>query len=267
LLAAGYYFAARHGEKIIVRYRTGGRSVSRILDAASVASLQQPGDNGTRGIVRHVKLPSARTSVDCENAALAVLDDSVLPGWAGEYRTWSGFLPGGAQDIFPGDGLDVNIPSRGAQFVAIVREVEIEVADIFSERSKYRIVFADEAAEPVALSFNTAGAGDPVNTTSGLPPSGYLAEVSAAEFTDATSTTVSIDAGSMPPVGGGFEVRRTDSGWGMANDRNLAGRFVTRNFTLARLSRVQDYYLRQYDSSVPPKYSRNSILLHLDYPL
>ena len=74
------------GEKIIVRYRTGGRSVSRILDAASVASLQQPGDNGTRGIVRHVKLPSARTSVDCENAALAVLDDSVLPGWAGEYR-------------------------------------------------------------------------------------------------------------------------------------------------------------------------------------
>jgi hypothetical protein len=255
------------GEKIMVRYRTGGRSVSRILDAASVASLQQPGDNGTRGIVRHVKLPSARTSVDCENAALAVLDDSVLPGWAGEYRTWSGFLPGGAQDIFPGDGLDVNIPSRGAQFVAIVREVEIEVADIFSERSKYRIVFADEAAEPVALSFNTAGAGDPVNTTSGLPPSGYLAEVSAAEFTDATSTTVSIDAGSMPPVGGGFEVRRTDSGWGMANDRNLAGRFVTRNFTLPRLSRVQDYYLRQYDSSVPPKYSRNSILLHLDYPL
>jgi len=175
--------------------------VSRILDAASVASLQQPGDNGTRGIVRHVQLPSARTSVDCENAALAVLDDSVLPGWAGEYRTWSGFLPGGAQDIFPGDGLDVNIPSRGAQFVAIVREVEIEVADIFSERSKYRIVFADEAAEPLALSFNIAATTDPVNTTSGLPPSGYLAEVSAAEFTDATSTTVSIDAGSMPPVG------------------------------------------------------------------
>lgn len=50
-------------------------------------------------------------------------------------------------------------------------------------------------------------------------------------------------------------------------DRNLAGRFATRSFTLPRLSRVEDYYVRQYDASSPAKYSRYSTALHLDYPL
>jgi len=36
---------------------------------------------------------------------------------------------------------------------------------------------------------------------------------------------------------------------------------------LSRLSRVQDYFLRQYDASAPPRYSRYSALLHVDYPL
>lgn len=63
------------------------------------------------------------------------------------------------------------------------------------------------------------------------------------------------------------EVRRSDFGWGQDNDRNLVGRFATQTFTAVRLSRVQDYFLRQYDSSNPPKYSRYSAALHIDYPL
>ena len=35
---------------------------------------------------------------------------------------------------------------------------------------------------------------------------------------------------------------------------------------LPRLSRVQSYYVRQYDGSTPAKYSRYSALLHVDYP-
>jgi hypothetical protein len=62
------------------------------------------------------------------------------------------------------------------------------------------------------------------------------------------------------------EVRWSDSGWGPYNDRNLAGRFTTQTFTLPRLSKIQDYYLRQYDGS-PPKYSRYSTALHVDFPL
>src|SRR3984893_6074487 len=62
------------------------------------------------------------------------------------------------------------------------------------------------------------------------------------------------------------EVRWSDSGWGPYNDENLAGRFTTQIFTLPRLSKVQNYFLRQFDGSVPPKYSRQSAALHVDFP-
>jgi len=65
----------------------------------------------------------------------------------------------------------------------------------------------------------------------------------------------------------GPEVRRSNAGWGPGNDRNLVGRFATQAFTIPRLSEVQDCYLQQYDNSMPPKYSRYSAALHVDYPL
>ena len=71
-----------------------------------------------------------------------------------------------------------------------------------------------------------------------------------------TSTTVQVDAGVAPASGYGIEVRENDYGWGQANDRNLLGRFSTQAFSLARLAATQDYFLRLYDNSSPPKYSR-----------
>ncbi len=63
------------------------------------------------------------------------------------------------------------------------------------------------------------------------------------------------------------EVRAHDYGWGVANDRNLLGRFSTETFSLARLARTQNYFLRLYDNSSPPRYSRYAAALHVDYPL
>jgi hypothetical protein len=63
------------------------------------------------------------------------------------------------------------------------------------------------------------------------------------------------------------EVRAHDFGWGTANDRNLLGRFTTQTFSLARLARTQNYFLRLYDGSSPPRYSRYAAALHVDYPL
>ncbi|MCU1303044.1 MAG: glycoside hydrolase family protein [Candidatus Sulfotelmatobacter sp.] len=63
------------------------------------------------------------------------------------------------------------------------------------------------------------------------------------------------------------EVRAHDYGWGQANDRNLLGRFSTQAFSLPRLARTQNYFLRLYDGSSPPRYSRHSAALHVDYPL
>jgi hypothetical protein len=63
------------------------------------------------------------------------------------------------------------------------------------------------------------------------------------------------------------EVRYSDAGWGVDNNRNLVGRFTSSSFTLTRYARAQDYFLRSYDGSTPPKYSRYSTALHVDYPL
>jgi hypothetical protein len=63
------------------------------------------------------------------------------------------------------------------------------------------------------------------------------------------------------------EVRAHDFGWGTATDRNLLGRFTTQTFSLPRLARTQNYFLRLYDNSLPPRYSRYAAALHVDYPL
>jgi hypothetical protein len=95
----------------------------------------------------------------------------------------------------------------------------------------------------------------------------YQVDLTEAQITAATSTTVEVDAGMAPASGEGIEVRINDYGWGEANDRNLLGRFSTQTFSLPRLARTQNYYLRLYDSSSPPRYSRYSAALHIDFPL
>jgi hypothetical protein len=257
---------------IVASYRGSGRAVAEVMNSASVTSLQSGADNGVRGVVRTVKTPSARTQADCENAALAILDDAGGLAWMGTYQTWSDFLPGAAADIFPGDALTVNIPSQNAAFNAIVRTVSIDVADPTDDRGLYAIEFANDLAAPLALqdssSATTVALQDmPTPLSTMQVGSYYLADLTEAQVTAVTSTTVSVDAGTAPSGGGGIEVRLHDFGWGSENDRNLLGRFSTQTFSLTRLAETQNYFLRLYDTSSPPKYSRYAAALHVDYPL
>jgi hypothetical protein len=257
---------------IVASYRGTGRAVAEVANGPSVASLQSGADNGVRGIVRTVKIPSPRTQADCENAALAILDDAVGPAWSGTYATWSDFLPGSASDIFPGDAVAVNVPSRNAEFSAAVRTVGIEMVDPADDRGMYSIEFANEAAVPLALQ-DQAGATTvslqdmPVRLLTTQVGAYYLTNLTDAQITAVSSTTAEVDAGEVPPSGYGIEVRAHDYGWGVANDRNLLGRFNTQTFSLPRLARSQNYFLRLYDNSSPPRYSRYSAALHVDYPL
>jgi len=256
-------------ELIEVSYRGQGHAVARVINSASIASHQRGGDDGVRGSVREIGLPVPRTSADCETAALALLDDAGQ-GWSGEYQAWSRFLPGGAADIFPGDGLAVNVPSRMASFTAIVREVDLEIADIAGENSRYTLRFVDTGDPALDFAFVTAL----MKQTQALTPidvtevgNFYLADLTDAEVTNVTSTTVTIDVGFTPVAGGGIEVRYSDEGWGAGYNGNLVGRFTNASFTLTRYARAQTYFLRSYDDSYPPKYSRYSASMHVDYPL
>jgi hypothetical protein len=242
------------------------------VNSQSIAGLLNGADDGRRGAVRVMKTPSARTQADCENAALAILDEGIGPAWSGSYETWSDFLPGSANDIFPGDGITVNVPSRSAVFGAVVRRIVIDVKDPGNDRGLYTIEFANDAAASLSLedaaTSTTVPLQDlPVRLAKEQAGSYFLQSLTNAQVTQVTSTTVTVDAGAAPGGGYGIEVRAHDYGWGMANDRNLLGRFSARTFTLPRLGRTQNYFLRLYDSSSPPRYSRYAAALHVDKPL
>jgi len=257
---------------IVASYRGSGRAVAEVQNAASIAALAGGSDDGVRGVVRVMKAPSARTQADCENAALAILDDAAGAAWAGSYATWSDFLPGDAEDIFPGDAVAVSVPSRGAEFGAIVRQVTIAMEDPANDRGMYTIEFANDLAKPLAFeeaeSATVVPLQDlPVVLATSQVGSYYLADLTDAQVTAVTATTVSVDVGVSVGSGLGVEVRAHDYGWGVANDRNLIGRFTVQTFTLARLARSQTYFMRLYDGSSPPRYSRYAAALHVDYPL
>jgi len=257
-------------QQITVHYRGRGRALARVTNPASIAAQRRGMDDGCHGAIRQPKQPVARTAADCENAALALFDDSTNQAWAGEYECWSDFLPGGANDVFPGDGLAINVPSRGLSMLGAAHEVQFNVNDLDGEHCRYKISFANDSAEPLAFEFdNSRLATLPWATalTNVEIGSTYIADLAAAEIVQVTSTTLNVDAGTAPLAGGGIEARWSDSGWGQGNDRNLVGRFSTRTFTIPRLARVQDCYLRQYDASTPPRYSRYTTALHIDCPL
>ena len=92
-------------QTIEVSYRGRGYAMARVLNSTSIR-LSRTGRTTGCGGIRQVAAPVARTDADCENAALALLDDAGQ-GWNGTYGTWSKLLPGAAEDIFPGDGLAV----------------------------------------------------------------------------------------------------------------------------------------------------------------
>src|SRR5260370_233924 len=61
-------------ELIEVNYRGRGHAIARVTNSASSGAHQRGGDDGVRGSVREIGIPAVRTSVDCETAALALLD-------------------------------------------------------------------------------------------------------------------------------------------------------------------------------------------------
>lgn len=54
--------------------------------------------------------------------------------------------------------------------------------------------------------------------------------------------------GILPPTGGGFEIRYSDSGWGCEDGKNLAGRTSSTTFSLPRNARSEIIYIKAYDA-------------------
>jgi hypothetical protein len=94
-----------------------------------------------------------------------------------------------------------------------------------------------------------------------------LANLPALAVVSATGTAVQVDAGMDPPVGGGFEVRRRDWAFGSGTDADLVLRSPVRSFSIPREGQVERYFVRMYDGSNPPVYSRFSSAVFTNLPV
>jgi hypothetical protein len=260
------FFAGRipvAGELITVYYRTRDRSVARLQDAASIAAEAAGGMPGTARWLGKVIRPLARCGTDCESAAQAVLSfaSSRAAAIAGEYQA---FNPIG--DVWPGDVL--SITANGQTLNVVVRKVTVVDGHSVPETLSYRIAFANDWAESLGITLSEAIAADTfLPSAASLAPGAVLVNLQQLTVVSATATALQLDSGVSPPAGGGFEVRLRDWDFGPGIDQNLVLRSPVRSFSIPRSAQVERYYIRMYDASTPPLYSRLSSAVFTNLPV
>jgi hypothetical protein len=256
------------GERITVSYRNQRRSVARLADAGSVASEAVNGAPGTCRWLGSVTLPVARSSADCESAAQAVLAfaTSRTAAVAGKYA-----LVNPPQDIWPGDVLAIT--SEGVTSSLLVRSVVVTDGGAVPEVLHYAVTFANDWATEWEAGIGTK-LSQSIATNAWLPeaassaPGQVLANLQQLTVTSLNATTIQVNTGITPPAGGGFEVRLIDWQFGIGVDgADLVLRSPVENFSFPCAAQIEQYYIRMYDGSTPPLYSRFSSAVFVNMPV
>ncbi len=269
------FFAGRApaaGEYVTVSYRGRRRAIARLANAASLAAEAAGGAVGTARWLGKVVSPAARCTADCESAAQAVLSFSTnrAAAVAGSYAAVN---PAASGDIWPGDVLALT--SNGSLTSVVVRTVEVLEQGACPEALTYRMAFANDWAEGLGVKLSEAIAADALLPQTALElASGasapVLANLQGMTFV-ASNTALTVDAGTAPPAGGGFEVRRRDGGFGAGSGSSASGDLVLRSpvrgFTIPRAAVQEAFFVRMYDASTPPLYSRESSAIFTDLPI
>jgi hypothetical protein len=256
------------GERVTVSYRNEQRSVARLADATSVASEAVNGAPGVCRWLGKVTLPVARSSADCESATQAVLAfaTSRTAAVAGTYA-----LVNPTQDIWPGDVLAVT--SAGVTSSLLVRSVVATDGSAVPEVMQYKVSFANdwatEWAAGIGLKLSEEIAADAyLPQTASSSPGQVLANLQQLTVTSLTDAALQVDAGMAPPAGGGFEVRLKDWEFGVGVDAaDLVLRSPVRSFSIPIAAQLQKFYVRMYDASTPPLYSRFSSAVFVNIPV
>ncbi|MHB1023190.1 MAG: hypothetical protein ACYC46_07780 [Acidobacteriaceae bacterium] len=254
-------------ELIAVSYRIPGRAVARLADTASITQEAASGLPGTARWLGKVEQPPTRSSADCENAAAAVLCFSTNPtaAWNGTYAAAN--LQQG-EDVWPGDLLAIQSAGQQQALDVVVRSVQIEASGSSPEMLQYKIGFANDWAEGLSMKLSTA-----ISTDVFLPqqaesaPGNVLDNLQQMQVLAITTSALQVDAGVAPPTNGGFEVRRRDWDFGAGVDQDLVLRSPVRSFSIPRAAQQEQYFIRMYDGSTPPVYSRFSSVVFTNVPV
>ena len=265
------FFAGRvpvAGERVTVYYRGQQRAVARLADAASIAAEAKGTASGTCRWLGKVLQPVARSSADCESAAQALLAFSTSRSAAvsGRYA-----MVNPAQDIWPGDVLAVT--SEGATSSLLVRTVVAKDSGAVPEVLQYEITFANdwaaEWADGIGMRLSEEIAVNAIlPQTASSSPGLVLANLQQLSVTSLTGTALQVDIGTVLPAGWGVEVRRRDWEFGAGVDAaDLVLRSPVRSFSIPRAAQVEQFYVRIYDTSTPPLYSRFSSAAFVNWPV
>ena len=263
---------------IKVAYRGRSRAVARLADAASLAAEAAGGGTGTSRWLGKVISPPARCSEDCENAAQAILAFATdrAAALSGSYLAVNPV----STDIWPGDVLSFS--ANGETTSVLVRKVVVVEQGAAPEVLTFRIDFANDWAEGLGLQLSESYAVDasipdmPLELLPGKTPatSGHvlanLNQVKVIAFTGSDMTAgMTVDAGTDPPPGGGFEIRRRDGGFGTLALGSAAGDLVLRSpvrgLSIPRVAFEERFFIRMYDAN--GHYSRQSAAIVTHMPV
>lgn len=265
LVAAGTlrFFPGRvpaAGEQVTVQYRRGRRAAARVQVPASVVAEAKGGLPGEAVWQGSILEPAARSSEDCAAAASALLRVAIdrAEAIAGTYEAVN--LP----DVWPGDGMRF-VPDRGT-ILATVRRVQLSDGICAPELVRWKIEVANDwvdcasihVSKTLAPNVGDVPVGRGVSTVPGL---------ARLQVVSVTKTALQIDTGAVPPSGGGFEVRRSEGGFGPGQSGDLVLRSGVRGITIPRVGQVERFYVRMYDGSTPPVYSRLSSAVVTNVPV
>jgi len=253
------------GEQVLVKYRRGARAIARLQDAASVGAEAATGLPGVAQWVGQVKTPVARGSVDCESAAAALLAVSSdrIAAMQGKCSVDDAQT---VADLWPGDLLKVYSGSGTCD--VMVRAVTLTDGNAAPESIGYAMEFANDWAKSLSMTTsNTLPADTEVPRLPSLGAASVLANLPDLKLVSASATVLQIDSGLAPPAGGGFEVRRRDAGFGLSTGDDLVLRSPVRSFQIPRLGAREQFFIRMYDGSTPPLYSRFSSAVYADLPV
>jgi hypothetical protein len=260
------FFAGRipvAGEIVTVSYRLRSRAIARLEDAASVTAEAAGGMPGTARWLGKVLRPQARSSVDCESAAQATLSFSSSRA-AAIAGSCAAINP--TADVWPGDVL--SIIANGQTINVVVRQVAVIDGHAVPELLTYSIAFANDWADSLGVSLSEAIAPDSfLPLAADTTPGAVLANLQQLTVVSVTTTALQIDAGTAPPTGGGFEVRLRDSDFAQGVNQNLVLRSPVRGFSIPRSAQVERYFIRMFDASSPPLYSRLSSAVFTNLPV
>lgn len=248
------------GERVTVRYRLGQRAVARVQSAAGLAAEALGGLPGEAVWQGRVLQPVARSSEDCAAAAAALLyvAASRSEALAGSYEGT------GLPDVWPGD-VATFVTQAGTSQVT-VRRVQVRDGLALPELLQCRLEVANDWAACASIRVSPSLSADVADVAAGMGTSS-VASLSGLQVTSVSTTAVQVDTGVAPPSGGGFEVRRTDGGFGPGQTGGLVLRSGVRGLSLPRGARVERFYVRMYDGATPPVYSRLSSAIVTNVPV